>query len=41
MRGALEPTRHVKELIGFLETAKRGILGPPDGAVDADAEEED
>jgi UDP-N-acetylglucosamine acyltransferase len=29
MRRELEPTRQVKELIAFLETAKRGILGPP------------
>jgi UDP-N-acetylglucosamine acyltransferase len=41
MRRELEPTRQVKELIGFLETAKRGILGPPGSDADADAEGED
>ena len=41
MRRELEPTRQIKELIGFVETAKRGILGPPDGAGDVDAETDD
>jgi UDP-N-acetylglucosamine acyltransferase len=32
LRRELEPTRQVKELITFLETAKHGVLGPPAGA---------
>lgn len=41
MRRELEPTRQVKELIAFVESAKRGILGPPDGDVGADADREE
>jgi UDP-N-acetylglucosamine acyltransferase len=29
LRREVAPTPHVKELIAFLETAKRGVLGPP------------
>jgi UDP-N-acetylglucosamine acyltransferase len=38
MRRELEPTRQVKELIAFVETARRGILGPPGSDADAEAE---
>jgi hypothetical protein len=41
MRRELEPIRQVKELIAFVESAKRGILGPPDADVGADADAED
>ena len=40
IRREVEQTSHVKELIVFVETAKRGILGPPSGPVD-DAEADD
>lgn len=36
MRREVEPTRQVKELIAFVETAKRGILGPPRDAADVE-----
>ena len=38
IRGELEPTPHIKELVAFVETAKRGILGPPGRAVSGDEE---
>jgi UDP-N-acetylglucosamine acyltransferase len=41
MRRELEPTRHVKELIAFVESARRGIVGPPGGAAADDVEEGD
>ena len=41
MRRELEPTRQVKELIAFVESAKRGILGPLDPDDDAETEGED
>lgn len=37
----LEPTRQVKELMAFLETARRGVLGPPGSEWAADGETED
>ena len=39
IRGEVEPTTQVKELIAFIEAARRGILGPPD-AGDADEPED-
>ncbi|MBM4441770.1 MAG: acyl-ACP--UDP-N-acetylglucosamine O-acyltransferase [Candidatus Rokubacteria bacterium] len=39
MRTEIEATPQVKELIAFVETAKRGILGPPGGAGADGAEE--
>jgi len=41
MRRELEPTPQIKELVAFLETARRGVLGPPGREGDADAEGED
>ena len=41
MHRELEPTRQVKELIAFVESAKRGILGPRDPDDDAETEGED
>jgi UDP-N-acetylglucosamine acyltransferase len=38
MRQELEPTSYLKELITFIETSKRGILGPPAGAMGDDDE---
>ena len=40
VRREVEPTRQVKELISFIETAKRGVLGPP-RADDDEPEEQD
>jgi len=40
MRTEIEATPRVKELIAFVETAKRGILGPP-ASVDAGGVEDD
>ena len=39
MRREVEPTPHVKELVAFIESAKRGVLGPPLGD-DAATEDE-
>ncbi len=36
LRRELEPTPRVKELIAFIESAKRGIIGAPDGVAGAD-----
>lgn len=41
LRREVEPTRQVKELVAFIETAKRGIVGPPRSAADGDAEMDD
>ena len=41
LRHELEPTRQIKELIAFVETARRGILGPPGRAVHDDVEDGD
>jgi UDP-N-acetylglucosamine acyltransferase len=38
IRRELEQTAQVKELVTFVETAKRGILGPPPGELPDDAE---
>jgi UDP-N-acetylglucosamine acyltransferase len=38
MRRELEATPQVKELIAFVETAKRGILGPPGSGAHTEAE---
>jgi UDP-N-acetylglucosamine acyltransferase len=40
IRHELEPTRQIKELVAFVESAKRGILGPP-GSATAAAEDVD
>lgn len=40
LRREIEPTLHVKELIGFIETARRGVLGPPSGADSTDVQDE-
>ena len=40
LRREVEPTVHVKELIGFIETARRGVLGPPSAAARADLQDE-
>ena len=40
LRRDVEPTLHVKELIGFIETARRGVLGPPSGAAADDVQDE-
>ena len=37
IRRDVEPTAQVKELVAFVETAKRGILGPPDIADDTES----
>jgi UDP-N-acetylglucosamine acyltransferase len=39
MRRELDPTPHVKELIAFVEGARRGIVGPPGRAETDDVEE--
>jgi UDP-N-acetylglucosamine acyltransferase len=41
MRRELEPTPRIKELIAFVETARRGILGPPGHDGHSDDEGED
>jgi acyl-[acyl carrier protein]--UDP-N-acetylglucosamine O-acyltransferase len=40
LRREVEPTRHVKELIAFIETARRGVLGPPGRAASSDVQDE-
>ena len=39
LRREVEPTVHVKELIEFLATARRGVLGPYRGPADADEQD--
>jgi UDP-N-acetylglucosamine acyltransferase len=41
IRHEVDPTAHVKELVAFVESARRGILGPPDGNLADDAESVD
>jgi UDP-N-acetylglucosamine acyltransferase len=40
LRREVEQTPHVKELIAFIETARRGVLGPPGGAAGGDVQDE-
>jgi UDP-N-acetylglucosamine acyltransferase len=41
IRHEVDPTARVKELVAFVESAKRGILGPPDGTLADDVESVD